>query len=266
MKKPTGTAPQQDAEKPKAQTQKERLMERANILAQFIESRGWISDDDVMAHAQKDLGWTLLEAFETKTLLARRHVITQRRGPDSTTLGWECMKSGAPQQVVYDNWRTITVRMRFLTEPLGKRSSDGKNFTHVRDEHNNIIFSPAGFRAMLEKAYDQTPLVSDEGIFKTSLGRIGVKCLGVQSKGDMRIVPRRPINLKKEAVGEMLHEGLPPGTTADWELRLPGSVFTDARLALLLDAAPSIGFSEAGNGKNGGGAGLFEWEKADGAV
>jgi hypothetical protein len=260
MKKPKGTAPQDSAEV-KPSTQKERLLKRANDLAQFIESRGWISNDDVKAYAQQELGWTLLESHETVTFLDRRRVITERRGPDGIVLGWECIQSGAPKRIVYDQWRTISLRMRFLTPPLGKISLDGHNFKHVRDKHGNVVFSPASFRAMLEKAYDQTPLGADEGIYKTALGRINVRFRGVQPNGELVQVVRRPVNPEGKPVGELHHEGLPAGTTADWELHLPGSVFTDQRLALLLDAAPSIGFSEAGNGKYGGGAGLFEWEK-----
>jgi hypothetical protein len=222
---------------------------------------GWVADDGLREWGAGQ-GFAVLEVHQAITKLDRTGFMTQRRDP-ANVLGWEFCKSAAPPRVEYREWKTIRLRMRFVTAPLGQISLDNANFDFDRDEEGRIQFTPGQFRAMLYKAYTQSPLTEDADIFKSALDRWNVVCVAVQPKGEIIECIRRPLNKKNEAVGELRHKGLAPGSIVEWEATIPTSVWTEARLALLLRAAERVGFSPAGNGSAGGLRGLFVWEKTE---
>jgi hypothetical protein len=245
---------------PKKLSMKERHVAATNQIGQHVYEMGWTSDDVLRDWAVAQ-GYSLTEAHAAISKLDRSKVITQKRDQQNV-LGWEFLKSSAPPRVEYRDWKTIRLRMRFLTAPLGQISLDNLNFDFERDEENRPVFTAGQFRAMLFKSYNQSPLVEDAGIFRSALDRWSVRCTAVQGTEVIERI-RRPINTEGKAVGELRHKALKPGATIEWEATIPTSIWTPDRLAHLLKAAESVGFSPAGNGSAGGLRGLFTWDKLE---
>jgi hypothetical protein len=114
---------------------------------------------------------------------------------------------------------------------------------------------------MFTKAYRKSGLSADPAFTEASIDRIAISYLGCELEGATIEVVRRPINRRGEAVGECLHEALPAGSLIHWRIAFPMPPYTEESISRLLQHAEDVGFSPAGNGKGGGGAGIFRWQE-----
>jgi hypothetical protein len=237
------------------------VKQAAEIIGRLIDEHGFLS---VAALAEKaaELGVTHDVLHQSVRLLDRRKAITARKGPGGES-GWESLLGSGRSAKRYGALsEPVRIRMVFITAPLGQISKDGEHFSLLCDEKGQVIFTPAGFRAMLKKAYRQSGLAGNESMSEASVHRISIQFEGVKETGRVPVT-RRPVNRQRVAVGELLHEGLAPGSTADWTLAFPLTHFTQEQADTLLSAAQHVGFSPAGSGESGGNHGLFRWVKPE---
>ena len=246
--------------------EKERIAQVASQLLQHITNSGWVSEV-ALADWATEHEIPILDLHQAKRLLDRKKTITTRQGPDNRP-GWEVIGASSIGKKYGRMTPPRRVRMCFgPLGPLGQLTVDGNEAAthiHMRDAQDNVVFAPAGFRAMLTKAYLQSGLAAadeeEAGTPRAAIARWYIKFLQCVPSGKSQMnAIRRPLNVKRQAVGEIFHERLPEGTTADWLISYPESHFTPDTVALLLGICQDVGFSPAGNGKSGGQAGMFQW-------
>jgi hypothetical protein len=236
----------------------EKVRQAAGEVGRYVDASGWASSKDLIAFS---LEHGIEHEFLHKAirLLDRQKKITARKGLNQEE-GWESLlgRGGARRYSGLSD--PIIARMIFTTPPLGEVYGETQ-FTFRRDAEGKILFTPAQFRAMLHKAYRVSGLASDEAMTEAAINRIYVEFLGVAQNGKIHSEIRRPVNEQRKAVGELHHEALPAGSTAEWKLAFPTSHFNEVSITALLQSAQHVGFSPAGSGKMGGHRGLFSWDK-----
>lgn len=242
--------------------EKKEVLDLASILGEEISARGWVPKRDVFAWGrEKEIDINLLNAAVKK--LSRDSIITSVKGPPPELLdGFECTMGTAKSRAKRygEMGPPLRFEMVLVTDSLGQLDVPGKEhqFALQRDYEGNVLFVPAQFRAMLVKARMQSGL--EKYIPKAAFHHVYVEFCGVTMNGDGfsdRI--RRPINRKTgESVGELHHEGLPPGSRIKWIVRFPESHFTPEQIERLLHTAQGVGFTPAGSGPGGGTFGLFK--------
>lgn len=240
-------------------------------MLEHLNEQGWLSDKGLLEYGATLKGSDVLTAFQARQKLNGDGYITRRSGPAPDNLpGWGLVMEKRLGQKRYGTFsipRVLTMELQ--TPSLGQISEDGLNFKLERNAKGEIMFKPAQFRAMLEKAHRLTRFVPDEETgdlpTATSTGRWPVHFLGVElqppyDNGQALPIPiRRPTNKEGQAVGECRHEALPPGTLIRWGISWPESHYSPLNAHLLLLGAEDVGFSPSGNGQHGGGHGLFVW-------
>lgn len=238
------------------------VKQAAATLGEFIAAQGWVDQQGLLTFAQEH-DWELEQLHKAIRLLDRQRLITARTGPAGAA-GWESLVGSTRSRSTYGAMsRPVQITMIVRSPVLGEVSLDGLKFSLLRDGDGTILFKPAQFRAMLVKAYRQCGFSADPGFTESSVGRIAIAYLGceIPERGTIEAL-RRPINIHHQAVGECRHEALPPKTRIRWRLAYPDPPWSTESISRLLDAAQHVGFSPAGNGRNGGAAGLFHWEEA----
>lgn len=243
------------------QSDEHRVMETSDVLLSYIARVGWASEQDLIAFAtEQDID--LKSLHQAVRVLDRQKLITARPGPDGKTQGWESMVGKGSGMRRYGALsKTHQAVMTLLTPTLGQISLDDTNFTLARDIDGNVIFTPAQCRAMLRKAYRLTGLAANPESSEAAISRIAVRFLGCTPKGPMVTVKRRPVTREGKAVGVLVHEALPVGSTIAWSFAFPTTHFNDEAILRLLAAAENVGFTPAGSGRAGGHHGLFAWTK-----
>jgi hypothetical protein len=251
------------------------LVKISGAIGLHIESQGWISTVDLITWGAEQ-GWTLEEVHKAIRRLDRDKMITTRPGPDRVSSGWESLigKSRGSKIVYGPLSPPLVLTMRFITAPIGqvttlpekeKAADEVHRFMRgvpiAPDLEGPIVFTPQEFRAMLRKAYLLAGLSAEPDISEWAVSRIAVEFLGVTPSGPLCRVINRPINPQRDPVGEFIHEGLPPGSVAEWMVQVPNPPFTPSFTSRMLHAAQAVGFSPAGSGRMGGNRGLFSWEK-----
>jgi hypothetical protein len=231
----------------------------AQLLGTYIANQGWASVADILQWAQTE-GIDHLLVHKALRFLDRQKAITQRLGP-SGEAGWESLygrgtkRYGALSQ-------PLALRMVFVTEPLGHLGDDADIRRFQRTLDGQIIFTPAQWRAGAKKAYRLAGLGAYGDTSEAAVDRIYVRFVGANPvNGELPVKIRRPLSHARAPVGVIRHECLPPGSWADWLIAYPTSHFTPETFAALLRAYEDVGFSPAGNGRAGGNAGLFRWER-----
>lgn len=236
-----------------------RIKEAAAVLNKAIDESGWVSNADLIKLAEEQ-GIDIELVHQAVRLLDRRKRITGKRNPEGVQ-GWESLLGPNVNAKRYGGLSApVRLRMVFITAPLGQISKDQATFRFLRDDQGQIQFTPAQCRAMLVKAYRLSGIAADETMSEAAIARVQVTFNGVKEAGIIDGVVRRPINKQKMAVGELLHEGLAPGSWAEWTFAFPVTHFSPDTVDRLLATAQSVGFSPAGSGRAGGNHGLFRWE------
>lgn len=235
------------------------------VLGEIVQ-RGWVADTEFQPGEtpteQEMLRWQAIRVLD------RFGEITQKSGPGGVA-GWEAtgtkkaVRAGRSNKQ-YGDWSPwIVLTMRLQTRAFAHVGEGRGPFEFETDAEGRIIFMPKYLKAVFKKAW----AISEQGkanISEASINRMVVQPALLSKEADLNppVVPkaiRRPVNTQGVAVGELFGKALAPGTEITWRIRVPRSHFTEAILNELLEIAQWVGFSPAGNGAGGGGAGIFEW-------
>jgi hypothetical protein len=243
----------------------DQIKDASQVILDYITRIGWASVPDLISFAgEQDIPGELLH--KVLRVLDRQRLITARPGSDGKTPGWESLLGRSVGTKRYGALSApLDCTMTLLTPALGQLSEDDTNFSLARDIDGNVAFTPGQARAMLKKAYRLAGLGADPELSESAVKRIAIVFLGAEPKGPSVSVKRRPVNREKKAVGVLVHEALPSGSTIKWRIAFPATHFSPEAITALLASAENVGFSPAGSGESGGNHGLFKWSVAKAA-
>ncbi len=240
--------------------------ERARLILNAVADAGEISQAELVTLLADRMDER--EIAKSLTRNDRQGLVVWQAASESwqiTSRGRDAMKDIAAKAVAplimpYSSFTIVEATYFLITPSLGCLTPPGGKEKAVwyRLPDKAILFPGACLRAAFMKGMqriDATRLDLTTGMLRAvpmaSWDHVNFKTIRLPGDTVLETCVRRPVNTKGEAIGELLHEGLPIGTTFTVEASFPLSHFLLPIIKTLCQMAGDVGFSPAGSGRGG---------------
>jgi hypothetical protein len=277
------TNPDPNREQRTKMATKNQMIELAIIQA--VADNGQMSDAEIDSYLRESN-----EELEPKAI-ANMIVKLDRDGKltrQNTEAPWQLTANGrgsldglrskmeARYVAPYTDWGQVEAVFTFLTPTLGCITEPGNvgisKFPRLNGKDGPVMllggYILSAFRKAAEKG-DSTVTVGKDGVRRTlpdvAWSRVRVSPITLPANQVIERAVRRPTNIRGQAIGEIVHECLPAGTTITIRASFPLSHFSEMYLVNLMHQVADTGISSAGTGKGGmWGVGLVSSLKING--
>jgi hypothetical protein len=162
----------------------------------------------------------------------------------------------------YTDWGQVEIVFTFLTPTLGCITEPGNvgisKFPRLNGKDGPVMLLGGYILSAMRKAAekgDSTVTVGKDGVRRTlpdvAWSRVRVSPIVMPTDQTIDRAVRRPTNIRGQAIGEIVHESLPAGTTITIRAAFPLSHFSELYLVGLMHQLADTGISSAGTGKGG---------------
>lgn len=249
-----------------------RPADLVGTVLDVIARQGEMMTDEVIQEARD------IEPEADAAVIEKAIKVLDRRGwitRQNQVEGWQVTAGGrdavqqisakqlAPFVAPYANYAEVCAVFELLAPSLGPltmRGGEGEQGKAVwpRLPDASIILYGGWIRAAMTKAADRLEAVvahdltgKPKALPKAAWSRISISPVILAADTATTEAVRRPLNVKNQAVGELLHEALAIGTRLEVRGRFPLSHFPEPFIRTLFEETGRVGISPAGSGRGG---------------